>query len=119
MGATITVVGILAEGVADQLRRDGHEVTVESSVEYGHLGGTDLLVLALDRPEPRAAAVTARLRERSALPVLALVRNLDDDERRRLAAAKVDGALPLDCRGEELTSMVAAILAARESPRSA
>jgi hypothetical protein len=71
MPAVITVVGLLGATCAATLRSAGHAVAVDTSVEFGRLERSDLLVLALAPPEPTAGEVIAHVRRRSDIPVLA------------------------------------------------
>jgi hypothetical protein len=69
--ATISVVGLLGPACAAPLRRAGHRVSLDASVEFRRLEGSDLLVLALAPPEPTATELLPHIRRRSDLPVLA------------------------------------------------
>lgn len=107
----ICVIGLAAPGLAEVLRAHGHEVVVDLTVEYGHLETADLLVLALADPEPPALAVLMHVRERSGVPVLAIVPSLTAEDRRHLLDAGADGWLDADCPPQALLATVEEIVA--------
>jgi DNA-binding response OmpR family regulator len=89
----VTVVGLQGHVPVRALRRAGYAVSQDPTVEFAHLDHSDLLVLAPGPPEPPAWALIGHLRERSGIPVIALMAAPTDDERRRSTDAGADRCL--------------------------
>jgi hypothetical protein len=113
--ATVTVVGLLGAPCAVALRRAGHAVSLDTSVEYGRIERSDLLVLALAPPEPTSAELVAHLRRRSDIPVLAFVPARSGAAPARTPEHPAEGGL-LVCRTEAELLAAVARLARRDEP---
>lgn len=107
---TMTVVGLSGTRWAQVLEGAGYEVSLEPWVAYARLASSRLLVLALATPEPEAWDVVRHLRQRSSIPVLALVPGLTDDARWHLIGAGADGYLDSASTDEEFLAAVDAVL---------
>jgi DNA-binding response OmpR family regulator len=107
----VTVVGLSGAPWGRVLKGAGYEVSLEQWVAYARLESSQLLVLALASPEPEAWDVVRHLRERSSIPVLALVAGLTDDARWHLIGAGADGYLDSASTDEAFLAAVDAVLA--------
>jgi DNA-binding response OmpR family regulator len=116
---TIAVVGLLGAPRARALADAGCAVSLEPTIVFARLDVSDLLVLAPGQPEPAAWMLTRHLRERSAIPVLALVPAPTDVDRGLLLDAGADGCLDAASSDDELVIAVDALLARRsKTPRT-
>jgi DNA-binding response OmpR family regulator len=116
--ATISVVGLLGAGPAAALEAAGYDVSRDQSVEYTRLDHRDLLVLALAPPEPPSWAFVRALRQRSSVPVLALVPDLTTPERRRLREVGASGCLDHASSDAEVLAEVDTLLTRRGAAHS-
>ncbi|MEX0952351.1 MAG: hypothetical protein WDZ26_00820 [Nitriliruptoraceae bacterium] len=107
----VTVVGLAGAPWARVLEGAGHEVSLEPWIAYARLESSRLLVLAPATPEPEAWDVVRHLRQRSSIPVLALVAGLTDDARWHLIGAGADGYLDSASTDESFLAAVDAVLA--------
>lgn len=108
--ASVIVVGLSGDRWARVLQGTGYEVSSEACPTYAQLGRHRLLVLAMAPPEPDAWDVVRHLRQRSSIPVLALVAGLSDDARWHLIGAGVNGCLDSGSTDAEFLAAVDAIL---------
>jgi hypothetical protein len=106
---------VLGAPCAVALRRAGHAVSLDSSVEFGRIERSGLLVLALAPPEPTAAEVIAHLRRRSDVPVFAYEPAPPDGGPAPAPTPPVVGGL-LVCRTEAELLAGVARLARRHEP---
>ena len=109
-GMRIRLVGLLAAGHASTLATAGHAVSTDAYVEYASLATSDLLVLATCPPEPPAWMLIRALRQRSRVPMLALVPEATAGDRCRVLDVGGDGCLDVACSEAELLTGVDLVL---------
>lgn len=114
--AAVAVVGLSGAPWAHVLDGAGYAVSMEQWIEYARLEKIRLLVIAFATPEPEAWDVVRHLRQRSSIPVLAVIDGLVDDSRWHLISAGADGYLDSTCTVMEFLASVDAVLVAVSNP---